>query len=232
MCTVDTFHIFLFDIFNELYHDDSMKNRPLTQQERALALLDQRGIVRLAEFRAAGITAATIARMEHKGLLVQLSRGLYQRPDAPLDIHHALAEAAKRVPRGVICLASALAFHGLTDTIPSRVWMAVGSRDWRPQIDAPPIEVVRFPAMAFTTGIETHVIEGVPVRIYDPAKTVIDLFRVRRRAKARGGTLAIEGLKAGLRQRKATPAQLARYAQDAGIGEVVQPYLEALTVDA
>jgi predicted transcriptional regulator of viral defense system len=211
-----------------------MPKRPLTQQEQALGLLDQRGMARLSEFRAAGITAATISRMRDKGLVVQLGRGLYQRPDAPLDIHHSLAEAAKRVPRGVICLASALAFHGLTDTIPSRVWIAIATRDWRPQIDAPPIEVVRFPPHALASGIQTHAIEGVRVRITDPAKTIVDLFRMRRRAagKTAGGTLAVEGLKAALRQRKATPAELARTANEAGVWDTVQPYLEALTVDA
>lgn len=211
-----------------------MANTAPTQKQRALALLKQRGMARLAEFRAAGITAATVKRMEEKGLVVQLARGLYQRPDAPLGIHHSLAEAAKRVPRGVICLASALAFHGLTDTIPSRVWIAIGPRDWRPRLDAPPVEIVRFPAKAFETGNQIYAIEGVPVRITDPAKTVIDLFRVRQRGarKAAGGTLAVEGLKEALRQRKATPAEFAHYATEAGIWPVVQPYLEALTVDA
>jgi predicted transcriptional regulator of viral defense system len=213
-----------------------MEKRALTQQERALTLIDQRGMMRLSEFREAGITAATVSRMQQKGLVTQLGRGLYQRPDAPLDINHTLAEAARRVPRGVICLASALAFHGLTDTIPSRVWIAIGSRDWRPQIDAPPVEIVRFPPKAFETGIERHAIEGVPVRIYDPAKTVVDLFRVRLRGGKRGGgaggSLAVEGLKEALRQRKATPAVLARYAIAAGIWQDMQPYLEALTTDA
>jgi predicted transcriptional regulator of viral defense system len=212
-----------------------VKNPSLTQQERALALIDQRGMMRLSEFREAGITAATVSRMQQKGLVTQLGRGLYQHPDAPLDINHTLAEAAKRVPRGIICLASALAFHGLTDTIPSRVWIAIGSRDWRPQIDTPPVEIVRFPPKAFASGIERHAIEGVPVRIYDPAKTVVDLFRIRLRGKRQGGaggSLAVEGLKAALRQRKATPAVLARYAIAAGIWVGMQPYLEALTTDA
>jgi predicted transcriptional regulator of viral defense system len=214
-----------------------MEKLPLRQQDRAVALLEQRGMARLAEFRAAGITAATVSRMEQKGLVTQLSRGLYQLPDVPLDTHHTLAEAAKRVPRGVICLTSALAFHGLTDTIPSRVWIAVGSRDWRPSIARPRIEVVRFPPKLLDTGIRTHVIEGVPVRMTDPAKTVIDLFRVRLRdgkryAVAPSANLAVEGMKEALRQRKATPAELARYAIEAGIWEAVQPYLEAMTVDA
>ena len=115
-----------------------------TQQERAIVLLKKQGMVRLSEFKEAGITAATVSRMREKGLILQLSRGLYQLPDASFDTHHALAEAAKLVPKGIICLTSALAFHGLTDAIPSRVWIAIGAKDRRPRIETPPLQVVRF----------------------------------------------------------------------------------------
>lgn len=208
-----------------------------TQQNRAITLLKKRGMVRLSEFRKAGITAATVSRMKEKGLIFQLSRGLYQLPDASFDTHHALAEAAKLVPKGVICLTSALAFHGLTDTIPSRVWVAIGAKDRRPRIETPPLQFVRFGEKVLTSGIAEQMIEGVRVRIYNPAKTVVDLFRYRRSAgkryqKSPGLNLALEGLREALRQRKATPAEIARYAAEAGIWKVVQPYLEAMTANA
>src|SRR5262249_12535558 len=118
-----------------------MDRASLRQEDRAVALLQDRGMLRLSEFIEYGITAATISRMDKKGRLLQLSRGLYQLPDAPLDTHHSLAEAAKLVPKGVICLQSALNFHELTDRIPSSVWMAIGFREWRPRIAQPPIEI-------------------------------------------------------------------------------------------
>jgi predicted transcriptional regulator of viral defense system len=203
-------------------------------RQRAISLLHERGIARLSEFVAAGITSATIARMEKRGELFRLSRGLYQLPDAEFDANHSLAEAAKRVPRGVICLASALAFHQLTDTIPSRIWMAIGSTDRRPKVESPPMQFVRFRAKALDVGIENHLIEGVQVRIYSPAKTVVDLFRYRRQEGRRfkqstGLNLAIEGLRAALRSGMARPAEIASYAQDAGVWKVMQPYLETLT---
>ena len=134
-------------------------------------------MLRLSEFIEQGISATTISRMERKGLVNQLSRGLYQLPDAPLDANHALAEAAKIVPNGVICLDSALAFHELTDRMPAAVWMGIGARDWRPKITRPRIEIIRFGPKVFDKGIHTHIIERVPVRIYSPAKTIVDLFR-------------------------------------------------------
>ncbi|MEO7208002.1 MAG: type IV toxin-antitoxin system AbiEi family antitoxin domain-containing protein [Steroidobacteraceae bacterium] len=107
-----------------------------TQLDKALALLQRRGLMRMSEFKRAGITAATITRLEHAGRISRLARGLYQLPDAPVDRNHTLAEASKLVPKGVICLTSALAFHGLTDQMPARVWLAIGPKDWRP----PPVE--------------------------------------------------------------------------------------------
>lgn len=208
-----------------------------TQQARALALLQKKGMARLSELREAGITATTMSRLLEKGEVVQLGRGLYQLPDAPLDVHHALAEAAKLVPKGIVCLTSALAYHGLTDTIPHSVWMAIGPKEWRPRVANSRILIVRFGPKVLDRGVEAHRIESVPVRIYDPAKTVVDLFRYRRRAGQRyqnstGLNLALEGLREALRQRKATPAQIAKYASEAGVWKLMEPYVEAMTANA
>jgi predicted transcriptional regulator of viral defense system len=194
--------------------------------------------MRLSEFLQEDITAATISRMEQKGALIQLSRGLYQLPDAPLDANHSLAEATKLVPNGVICLSSALAFHELTDRIPPFVWMAIGPRDWRPRITRPRVQIMRYGPKSFGRGVEDHLIERVPVRIYSPAKTVVDLFYHGRLQKSlysseMGLIEAVRAMKEALRQRKATPAEIARFAVEAGIWEkVVQPRLEVLTADA
>jgi predicted transcriptional regulator of viral defense system len=211
-----------------------MRSKTETQRDRVKSLLRKRGMARLSELRKAGATAATVSRMQKDGQIVQLGRGLYQLPDAPLDTNNALAQAAKRVPKGIICLTSALAFHELTDTIPSRVWMAIGPKDWRPRIDSPAIQFVRFGEKVLDTGVKQHIIECVPVRIYDPAKTVVDLFRYRHTAgkryqKSPGLNLAIEGLREALRLRKATPSEIARYATEGGVWKIVQPYLEAMT---
>jgi len=194
-------------------------------------------MVRSYELERAGVSGVAISRMKDKGVLLQLGRGLYQLPDAPLEADHSLAQAAKRVPKGVVCLVSALAFHGLTDTIPARVWMAIGPKDRRPRVEEPPLQIVRFGEKTLHTGVQKHTIEQVPVRIYDPAKTVVDLFRYRRSEgrryqKSPGLNLALEGLREALRQRKATPAEIARYANEAGIWKIVQPYLEAMIVSA
>ena len=141
----------------------------------------RRGIVRLFEFRDAGITSATISRMVEDGEVVKLSRGLYQMPDAPLDANHNLAEVAKRVPRGVVCLVSALAYHELTDQIPNAVWMAIGAKDWAPKTENPPMRIVRFTEQLLMDDVGTVHIENVPVKIFGGAKTIADCYRHRRR---------------------------------------------------
>lgn len=213
-----------------------MTQPPSTQQVRALALLKQRGMARLSEFTAVGITAATVTRMKEKGLVTQLGRGLYQLPDAAIDTHHSLAEAAKQVPKGVVALTSALSFHELTDTIPSRVWLAIGPKDRQSRRTHPPLQLVRFKPDLLHAGVETHTIEGVPVKIFSAAKTVVDLFRYRKRAGTRyrhspGLNLALEGLREALRTRKATPSQIAEYARKAGVWKAMQPYLDAMTAN-
>lgn len=206
-----------------------MPEATTTQRDHALALLRRRGLTRLAEFRDAGVTATTVSRMERAGEVVRLARGLYQLPDAALDPQQSLAEAARLVPKGVICLASALAFHGLTDQMPPKVWIAIGRKDWRPRVSYPPLRVARFPDEQLHRSVERKKIAGTSVPVFGVAKTLADLFRYRRTV---GELIAIEGLRQALRQRKATPAQIAREAQAAGVWPTVQPYLMALTSDA
>lgn len=204
---------------------------PAAGQQRKIvtAFLAAHGIARLSELRAAGVTAATVSRMEKAGEVIRLARGLYQLPGASLSADHSLATAAKRVPKGVVCLVSALAFHGLTDQLPRRVWLAVSKSDWARRHTAPELRIVQMAERLLKADVETHLIDGVPVRMFGVARTVADCFRHRRTV---GLTVAIEGLQETLRQRKATPAELARHAEQGGVATVMRPYLEALTANA
>ncbi len=184
---------------------------------------------RLADLRAAGVTAATMTRMANDGEVVRLARGLYQLAGAELDAQHSVAEAATRVPKGVICLTSALAFHGLTDQLPRKVWIAIGVSDWAPEPSSPPLRIVRMTGALLGDSVETHTIEGVNVKVFGVAKTVADCFRHRRSV---GLSVALEGLQETLRQRKVTPGAMSRQASKSGVATVMRPYLEALTANA
>lgn len=194
----------------------------------ARTMLAEQSMVRLRDLRAAGVTATTIRRMQDAGEVVKLARGLYQKADADPTHHHDLAEAALRVPNGVICLASALAFHSLTDQLPSKVWMAIGYKDWSPTASTPPLRIVRFADHLLADGVETIAIDGVEVRVFGVAKTVADSFRHRRIV---GLPVALEGLQEALRQRKASPSAIFEAADRGRVGSIVRPYLTALTAN-
>jgi hypothetical protein len=199
------------------------------QRLRALDLLRARGMLRLKDFVAAGIGPETLARLVREQAVARPARGLYQLPDADVDAAHSLAEASVLVPKGVVCLISALQYHGLTLQMPSVVWMAIDRAAWRPKIDHPPIRFVRFSGSALTEGVERHRIENINVPITDPARTIVDCFRYRTKI---GLDVAMEGLREGLRRRRCKPDELWRYARDARVWSVMRPYVEAMVSDA
>jgi len=199
---------------------------PTTQKERLLKLLNERTIARARELREIGVEAATIARAVVDGDVVRVGRGLYQLPGAEIDTNHTLAEVSKRVPRGTVCMISALAYHGLTDQLPRQVWMAIGVKARAPVETYPSIRVVRFRSPNLELGVEVHVISGVGVPIYSVAKSLADAFRNPRMLDR---SVAIECLRTALDERKATPAEIADMAQRSGAWRSMRPYLEAMT---
>lgn len=198
----------------------------VTQQEKLLAHLRKHEFARAFELREIGVSATTISRAVEAGDVVRIGRGLYQAADVEADLNTNLVEVAKRAPRAVICLVSALAFHGLTDQLPRKVWFAIGAKDWEPSIAYPPARVVRFREPYFSEGVEAHRIGGTQVRIYSVPKSLADAFR---NPKLIDRSVAIEALRSALDQRKATPATLLQAAADYGAARIMRPYLEALT---
>ncbi len=203
-------------------------NKQSSQKDRVLGLLRERGMARLRELIAAGVHEETVARLERAGHIVRLARGLYQLSDVDFVAEHSLAEAAKLVPKGVVCLLSALQYHHLTTQLPPFIWMAIDRTTRKPKVDYPPIRFVRFGGRSLAMGLETHVIERVDVRIYDPAKTVVDCFRYRNKI---GIDVALEGLRESIRQRRARPDDIARYARACRAWTVIKPYLESVLAD-
>lgn len=195
----------------------------LSFKHRALQIARQQGIARTRDFAAAGIPRIYLQRLRDEGELIQTGRGLYQLPGAEFSAAHSLAEAARILPRGAICLLSALQYHGLTTQTPHEVWMLLASKDWAPKNPPVAIKVVRASGEALTAGIEHHPIERVPVPVTVPAKTVADCFKYRNKI---GLDVAIEALKDCLRLRRATVDELWRYAAICRVQNVMRPYIE------
>jgi predicted transcriptional regulator of viral defense system len=192
--------------------------------ERILNLAAHQPLVRPRDVEALGIAREVLLRLYRQGLLVRPARGLYALADSSVTEHHSLAVAAKLVPRGVVCLLSALRLHGLTTQDPHEIWMAIDFKAHKPSIAYPVLRVVRFSGRALVDGVDTHPIEGAEVRVYCAAKTVADCFKYRYKI---GIDVAIEALRDALRTRKATVDEIHRFAKVCRVSNVMRPYLES-----
>ncbi len=196
-----------------------------THAERALKYCSGRGVVRARDFVSQGIPRVTLTRLVRDGRLERVGRGLYTVPGSDVSEHHGLVEASRRVPRGVVCLLSALRFHELTTQQPFEVWMAIDRKARKPKVDSLSIRIVRFGKDALTQGVDEHEIEGVMVRITSPARTVADCFKYRNKI---GLDVAIEALRDYLRLRSGTVDELWEAAGVAQVKSVIRPYIEAI----
>ena len=201
-------------------------SKPSTTANKVLALARRSGVLRIRDLKAHGIHPEYARRLLAQGLLVKSGRGLYTAADAGFTAHHSLAEVCKRVPHGVVCLLSALRFHGLTTQAPFEVWIAIDSKARLPKLDNIKLRVLRFSRKALTEGVEIHKIEGVPVKVYNPAKSVADCFKCRNKI---GADVALEALRDCWRKRKATMDDLWKYAKVCRMAKVMKPYLESIT---
>ena len=198
---------------------------PYPPKVAALLRLARTTPIRARDLDKAGIPRAYLRRLRERGLLEQVDRGLYRRVDAPVTELHTLAEVAKRMPRGVICLLSALQVHALTTEMPHAVWVMIDRHARMPKITYPKLEVVRASGAARDHAIERRTIEGVPVRITTPAKTVADCFRYSRRV---GLDIAIAALRDYRRKHRAGIDALVEAARADRVYTRMRPYLEAL----
>jgi len=193
--------------------------------ERLLRHARECGIVRARDLWELRVPTAILTRLVRQGRLIRRSRGIYTLPEYEPTEHTDLAAVAKRTPKSIICLLSALRFHGLTTQNPFEVWIMIGGKARRPAIEHPRIRVVRASGAALTHGVDVHEIEGVSVCITAPGKTVADCFKYRGKV---GADVAVEALRDCWRQRRATMDEIHRYAKTDRVANVMRPYMESL----
>lgn len=198
---------------------------PATKVQKTIRLVKKRGTLRPRDLVAHDIPADYLDRLHRRGLIERVSRGVYTSLDAEVTEHHSLVHVARAVPSGVICLVSALQFHGLTTQTPHEVWVALPNKAWVPKVESPRLRVVRFSGPALKELVEEHTLEKVTVRIYSPAKTVADCFKFRNTV---GLDVAIEALRDCWRKKKATMDELVAAAKVCRMANVMRPYIESL----
>lgn len=196
-----------------------------TNQEKLLRHAEKKKLLRpkdLAEIKGVRVL---ISRLVESGELVKVGRGLYSLATADFNEQQSLLEIAQRVPKGVICLLSALRFHELTTQNPFEVWIAIEGMSRKPTLESTPLRVMRFSGNAFTEGVEIKNINGITLKVYNPAKSVADCFKYRNKI---GLDVAIEALRDAWSQKKASMDDLWYYAKICRVSNVMRPYLESL----
>lgn len=194
--------------------------------ERAQKLFRRHGgTLRTGEALALGIHPRTLYRMRDDQMIEQISRGFFRLASLPELSHPDLVAAALRVPRGVVCLVSALALHDVTSEVPHEVQIALPRKTKAPHVDFPPLRVFWFSDVAISKGVETAVLDGVKVRIFNLPKTVVDCFRFRNKL---GLDVAVEALSQAIKRKGVQPAELLRYARVLRVERVMLPYLQAI----
>jgi predicted transcriptional regulator of viral defense system len=196
----------------------------ITLEAKTVEAVRRLGVARPRDLTRLGLPREYVQRLAKRGALVRVARGLYAVPDAEVSAQRSLAEVARTVPAGIVCLLSALRFHGLTTQAPPEIWLALDTHAWKPRRTPFPVRTVYFSGAALTQGIETHKIDGVPVRIYSAAKTVADCFKYRNKI---GSEVAVEALKDYLQKHRRGADALWRFAKICRVSNVMRPYLEA-----
>ncbi|HZW26612.1 MAG TPA: AbiEi antitoxin N-terminal domain-containing protein [Gallionella sp.] len=193
--------------------------------DKLINLVQAQGLIRPCDLAPLGISRVFLTRAVRRGQLERVGRGLYGLPGRAVSAHGSLAEVARRVPKGVVCLLSALRFHGLTTQAPFEVWLAIENKAIAPKLDYPPLRIVRFSGAAFAEGVEVHVVDGVKVRVTGVAKTVADCFKYRNKI---GLDVALEALREAWREKRMSGDDIWHYAKVCRMTNVMRPYLESL----
>jgi predicted transcriptional regulator of viral defense system len=197
-----------------------------SQSEKILHLAQTQSTIRTRDAIELGIHPEYLRRLVEQGLLFKSGRGMYTYIDASLTEHHSLTIASQRVEHGVICLLSALQFHGIGTQAPFEVWMAIDVHARRPNSDVLSLHPIYMSGLALTMGIETHSIEGTPVRIFNLPKTIVDCFKYRHKI---GLDVALEALRESWESRRCSMDELWEYAKICRMSKVMRPYLEYLS---
>jgi predicted transcriptional regulator of viral defense system len=197
-----------------------------SHEQQVLRLARTRKLLRAREVTQHGLPTIALTRLVQAGKLERVARGLYGIPGAKASEHRSLAEVSARVPKGVVCLLSALRVHEIGTEAPFEVWIAIPQHMVTPRLDQPAIRVVRMSDAALAEGVERRTIDGVKVPVFNAARTVVDCFRFRNKI---GLDVALEALRDGWRQRKFTLDDLWRHATSGRVANVMRPYIEAIT---
>lgn len=192
---------------------------------RVLDLASQKGVLRARDLDAIQAPRVVLTRLVAAGMLEKVERGLYRLPDVLVSEHETLLTVAARVQQAVFCLLTALQFHELTTQLPRHVWIGMPTGSHAPRLDYPPVQMVQMTTDVHAAGVEEHWRDGVKLRVYGAAKTVVDCFRYRHRV---GLDVALEALREARGYGKVSADEIWHYARICRMTSVMRPYMETV----
>lgn len=196
-----------------------------SKRQQVINLVRAQSVIRPRDLTERGLPKDYLYMLAREGVIERVGRGFYQWPNKDLGRHQSLAEISKLAPKAVVALLSALNYHSMTTQNPHQIWLAIDRKGWRPEISYPPVRFVTMSGESLHGGVETHSVDGVPIKVFNPAKTVVDCFKYRNKV---GLDVALEALREGWSSHKFTLDELLRYAKICRVQKVMQPYLESL----
>lgn len=192
---------------------------------QVINLVRAQSVIRPKDLKEHGLPKDYLYILAQEGVIERIGRGLYQWPNNDMGRHQSLVEVSKLAPKAVVTLLSALNYHNITTQNPHQIWLAIDRKSWRPEISYPPVRFVTMSGEALHAGVEAHSIDGVPIKVFNLAKTVVDCFKYRNKV---GLDVALEALREGWAARRFTMDELQHYAKICRVQKVMQPYLESL----
>jgi predicted transcriptional regulator of viral defense system len=200
-----------------------MKNK--TYAEQILELANRKEIIKLSDLKEMGIPRVVLTRLIRSGQLEKMARGLYCVPNQQVTENTSLITIAIKIPQAIFCLLTALQIHEITTQLPRQIWIAMPRGSHVPKLDYPPIRMIQCSANIYSIGVVTMEYDKQTIRVYSPAKTVVDCFKYRNTI---GLDVAIEALKEARAQKKATADELWHFAKIGRVTNVMRPYLEVI----
>ena len=186
---------------------------------------DKGGTLRTRDLIALGVHTDSLYALRENGRIVELGRGLYRLANVREAEHPDLAVVAARAPNAVVCLISALSYHGITTQIPSSIHLAVPRGTYKRITLSIPVTIYQFDPKTFNEGLESQLIGGMPVKIYSAARTVVDCFKFRNKL---GMDVALEALHLARIRKRVQNRELLRYARLLRVETPMSPYLQAI----
>ncbi len=183
------------------------------------------GLISLKDIDQMKISRKYAYDLVEANILKRVSKGIFVLYDEKLPPMAEYILTARRFPRAVINLHSALYFHQLIEDPPDRIYFAIPRRTYKPKCDFVDCHISFLTGPSYAYGIEEHLLHSTQIKVYSPAKTIADCFKFR-------NSVGLDQAKAMLEKvielKLASPDALKEAARICRVEAIMLPWLRQL----